>query len=652
MIDLMYLTIILPLTGFLINGLFGSRIKNEAVIGTIGSGVIGISFIISLLALFETLSLPEEQRQTIINLFTWLNVAGINVSFGYQIDQLSLVMALIVTGVGFIIHVYSIGYMHGDKSFWRFFSYMNLFIFAMMNLILADNFLLLFLGWEGVGLCSYLLIGFWYDRKFEKSTTSDAAKKAFVVNRIGDFGFLLGMFLIYLTFDSLNFSEVFLKANIFNIPEGTFDLIALFLFIGAVGKSAQIPLYVWLPDAMAGPTPVSALIHAATMVTAGVYMVARCSVLFASAPVILLVVAIIGALTAIFAATIGLVQNDIKKVLAYSTVSQLGYMFLALGVGAFSAGIFHVMTHAFFKALLFLGAGSVIHAMHEEQDIQNYGGLKKYMPQTYITFLIAAFAISGIPPLSGFFSKDEILWYSYIHGNFAFWLIGALTALLTAFYMFRLFILTFEGNPRFLRRDSSAGHDKHPHESPKVMTIPLIILAVLSAIGGFIGIPEVFSGDHGNQFHNWLAPIFKDADKKLNFFGMHSHFEEILLMSISVAGAVISILLARHIYLNHPDIAEKTAKRFKGFYNLLWNKYFVDEIYDAAIVNPIVKGSDKVLWKISDNRIIDGLVNATGRLVEAAALQMRKIQTGVAQLYAIVMMLGIVIALFWIILSL
>lgn len=644
MIDLMYLTIVLPLAGFIILGIFGRIIKNEKIIGIIGSGVIGISFLITAIAFFETLSLPVEQRQTIINLFTWMNVSYLNVGFAYQIDQLSLVMALIVTGVGFIIHVYSIGYMHGDKGFWRFFTYMNLFIFAMMNLILADNFVLLFLGWEGVGLCSYLLIGFWYDRKFEKSTTADAAKKAFVVNRIGDFGFLLGMFLIYLTFDSLNFNEVFSKAVAYSVPESVFGLIAILLFIGATGKSAQIPLFTWLPDAMAGPTPVSALIHAATMVTAGVYMVARCSIIFASAPAILMVVAIVGILTALFAATIGIVQNDIKKVLAYSTISQLGYMFLAMGVGAFSAGIFHVMTHAFFKALLFLGAGSVIHAMHEEQDIQHYGGLKKYMPHTALTFLVAAFAISGIPPLSGFFSKDEILWYSYSNGGFLFWLLGVLTALITAFYMFRLYFLTFEGKERF-------GHDKHPHESPKVMTIPLIVLGVLSVIGGFIGIPEVFSGEHGNLFHNWLAPIFKDAERKLNFYGTHSHFEEILLMVLSVAGAAASIIFARKVYLKKPQIASDISKKFKGIYNLLWNKYFVDEVYDATVVNPIVKVSDSFLWKITDNKLIDGLVNGTASVIKSASDVIRKMQTGIAQFYAIIMMVGIAAALLWIILS-
>ena len=665
MIDLMYLTVLLPLLGFIINGAFGSKIsaiggsasgrKNEKIIGIIGSGVIGLSFLITIIAFFQTLALPVEERKTIINLFTWLKVSSLDVGFAYQVDQLSLIMALIVTGVGFIIHVYSIGYMRGDKGFWRFFAYMNLFIFAMMNLILADNFVLLFLGWEGVGLCSYLLIGFWYDKKFEKSTTSDAAKKAFVVNRIGDFGFLLGMFLIYLTFNSLNFNEVFTRASAFGVPETTFAFIAIFLFIGATGKSAQIPLFVWLPDAMAGPTPVSALIHAATMVTAGVYMVARCSIIFASAPAILTVVAVIGTLTALFAATIGIVQNDIKKVLAYSTISQLGYMFLAMGVGAFSAGIFHVMTHAFFKALLFLGAGSVIHSMHHEQDIQHYGGLRKHMPKTAGTFLIAALAISGIPPLSGFFSKDEILWYSFANGGFLFWLIGALTAFITAFYMFRLYFLTFEGKERFGHEkpaSTRSNRGEHPHESPNVMVIPLIILAVLSAIGGFIGIPEIFSGEHGNIFHGWLEPVFKNAERKLAIYGLHTHFQEILLMTISVAGAAGSIFFARYIYLRKPSIASGTAKKFKSIYNLLWNKYFVDELYDATVINPIVKTSDSFLWRIADNKIIDGLVNGIASLIGSASVVIRKMQTGVAQFYAVIMMVGIAAALFWIILSL
>jgi len=631
--------------GFLVNGIFGSRIKNEKIIGWIGSGVIGLSFIIVSSAFLQTLALPPGERKTIVTLFNWLNVGGLNINVSYQVDQLSLVMALIVTGVGFIIHVYSIGYMIGDKGFWRFFAYMNLFIFAMMNLILGDNFVLLFLGWEGVGLCSYLLIGFWYDKNFEKGTTGDAAKKAFIVNRIGDFGFLLGIFLIYLTFDSLNFSEVFPRVAAFNVPVSTFNFIALFLFIGAIGKSAQIPLFVWLPDAMAGPTPVSALIHAATMVTAGVYMVARCSIIFASAPAILIFIAGIGAFTAIFAASIGLVQNDIKKILAYSTISQLGYMFLAMGVGAFTSGIFHVMTHAFFKALLFLGAGSVIHSMHEEQDIQHFGGLKKYMPQTYSTFLIAALAISGIPPLSGFFSKDDILWNTYSNGHFVLWFVGFATAILTAFYMFRLYFLTFEGNERF-------GHNKHPHESPKLMTIPLIVLALLSTIGGFIGIPAIFSGNKGNLFEMWLEPVFKSANSRLLIYGSHSYFEEIILMSVTVLGVVFAIYFARYVYLKNPKIASNISRKFKGFNKLLVNKYFVDEFYDAAVVNPIERMSDRFLWRFTDITVIDGIVNGTASVINYISGKIRRIQTGVTQFYAVIMMLGIVIALFWIITSL
>ncbi len=645
MIDYIYLTVVLPLIGFLINGLFGRKIKNEKVVGAIGAAAVGLGFIVALGAFIETLNLPVEERRNVVELFTWLNVGGLNIHFAYLVDQLSLTMALIVTGVGFLIHVYSIGYMHGDKAFWKFFAYLNLFIFMMMNLILGDNFVVLFLGWEGVGLCSYLLIGFWYDKKFEKGTVPQAAKKAFIANRIGDFGFLLGMFLIYMTFDSLNFIDVFSKAEFAPIAESTFSLIALFLFIGATGKSAQIPLFVWLPDAMAGPTPVSALIHAATMVTAGVYMVARASVIFASAPMILTVVAVVGLLTAFFAATIGLVQNDIKKVLAYSTVSQLGYMFLALGVGAFSAGIFHVMTHAFFKALLFLGAGSVIHAMHEDQDIRNYGGLKKYMPVTYMTFLLAALAISGFPGFSGFFSKDEILWVSYANGSLLYWLIGAFTAVLTAFYMFRLVSLTFFGEERF-------GKDKHPHESPKVMTVPLMILAVLSVIGGFVGVPEIFSGKHGNLFENWLEPVFEPAQRKLAHFAAHSHTEEILLMVISVVAAIGGIYAAFVIFTRRREIADKTAEVFKGVYTTLFNKYYIDEIYEASIINPIQKTSEVFLWKVADVKLIDGMVNGTAKSIDLISGLLKKIQTGLVQNYALTMLIGVAAVLLWIILSL
>ncbi len=646
MIDYIYLTVLLPLLGFLINGLLGPKIKNEKLIGIIGSSTVGISFLVVLFALIQTVGLPADQRTNVVELFTWLNVAGLNIKFAYLVDPLSLTMAMVVTGVGFLIHVYSIGYMHGDKAFWKFFAYLNLFIFAMMNLILGDNFVVLFLGWEGVGLCSYLLIGFWYEKNFEKGTVPQAAKKAFIVNRIGDFGFLLGMFLIYSTFDSLNFLDVFSKAEYFPVSEATFGLIAIFLFIGAKGKSAQIPLFVWLPDAMAGPTPVSALIHAATMVTAGVYMVARASIIFASAPAVMTVVAVIGMLTAFFAATIGLVQNDIKKVLAYSTVSQLGYMFLALGVGAFSAGIFHVMTHAFFKALLFLGAGSIIHSMHEEQNIQKYGNLKKYMPKTFITFVIAAFAISGFPGLSGFFSKDEILWYSYANGNLFFWIVGAITAVLTAFYMFRLVTLTFFGKERFNKSE------KHPHESPAVMTIPLMILAFLAVVGGYIGIPEIFSGEHGNVFHNWLMPVFAAADRKMAVYGTHTHLEEIVLMVISVAAALGAIYAAYIIYTKRIEVANKTASKLKGLYTTLFNKYYVDEAYEFAVIKPIQKGSEKLLWKFFDVKIVDGIVNGAASLVDVVSSVIRKMQTGVAQFYLIIMSLGIALVLFWIILSL
>ena len=416
----------------------------------------------------------------------------------------------------------------------------------------------------------------------------------------------------------------------------------IFLFIGAIGKSAQIPLFVWLPDAMAGPTPVSALIHAATMVTAGVYMVARCSIIFASAPAILTVIAIVGAFTALFAASIGLVQNDIKKILAYSTISQLGYMFLAMGVGAFTSGIFHVMTHAFFKALLFLGAGSVIHSMYEEQDILHFGGLKKYMPQTYFTFLIAALAISGIPPLSGFFSKDDILGHTFSGGHYYLWFIGVVTAILTAFYMFRLFFLTFEGKERF-------GQNKHPHESPKLIIIPLIILAVLSTVGGFIGIPAVFSGDNGNLFENWLEPVFKNANTRMMIYSINSNLVEISLMSLTLVGAAFAIYFARYVYLKNPRIAINASAKFKGLYSLLLNKYFVDEFYDAAVVNPIERGSDRFLWRFTDVAVIDGLVNGTASFINFISSKVRKIQTGVTQFYAVIMMIGIAIALFWII---
>jgi len=632
--------VFLPLLGFLVNGLVGRKLRSEKLVGIVGSATVGIGFVIACMILFEMMGSGVEERVHIVHLFSWISAGSLDISFAYQVDQLSVLMMLIVTGVGFLIHVYSIGYMHGDPGFWRFFAYMNLFIFAMLNLVLADNFLLLFLGWEGVGLCSYLLIGFWYDRKFEKGTTGDAAKKAFIVNRIGDFGFLVGMFLIFVTFGTLNFEGVFAQAGTMSVGSPVIFWMTLALFVGATGKSAQIPLFVWLPDAMAGPTPVSALIHAATMVTAGVYMVARCSVLYTLAPATMEIVAIIGAATALLAATIGLVQNDIKKVLAYSTVSQLGYMFLALGVGAFAAGLFHLMTHAFFKALLFLGSGSVIHAMHDEQDIQKMGGLKKYLPITYWTFFIAMIAIAGIFPFSGFFSKDEILWKVFSHGQWGLWLVGLVGAALTAFYMSRLTVLTFHGEKRW-------GSDKHPHESPKTMTVPLIVLALLSIVGGFVGVPASLGG--GNAIEHWLEPVFERANLVMSLPSHGVETIEYVLMALSVGVGVGGILLARLWYLKKQEMPQQLSTRVPGLYKLLLNKYFVDEAYDAAVVTPIQKSSETLLWKIVDVGIIDGLVNGLAKLFGSVSKVIRMGQTGAAQNYMFVFLLGVVVILGWLI---
>ncbi|MDP1676125.1 MAG: NADH-quinone oxidoreductase subunit L [Bacteroidota bacterium] len=631
------LIILFPLVGFLINGLLGRKIKNETIVGGIGTIAVAASFVIGLGIFFEMLSRPIEERSQVVTVFEWISAGTLSVNVAYQVDQLSILMTLIVTGVGSLIHLYSIGYMHGDAGFWRFFTYLNLFIFAMLNLVLADNYLLMFLGWEGVGLCSYLLIGFWYDRNFEKGTTGDAAKKAFIVNRIGDFGFLLAMFLIFNTFGSLAYESVFAQAKGFSVGDNVMFWITLLMFVGATGKSAQIPLYIWLPDAMAGPTPVSALIHAATMVTAGIYMVARSSILFALAPGTMEIVAVIGLATAFFAGTIGLVQNDIKKVLAYSTVSQLGYMFLACGVGAFAAGLFHVMTHAFFKALLFLGSGAVIHAMHDEQDIQKMGGLQKYMPWTFRTFLIGSFAISGFPLLSGFFSKDEILWKAFADGAPWMWVIAALAAGVTAFYMFRLVSLTFLGKERFDH------HHIHPHEAPKTMLIPLLVLALLSVIGGYVGIPHVLGGH--NYFEEFLEPIFAGANSKMMLPMHDSAALELGLMAGSVAIGLLGMFAGWKIYTQKIEVAEHTAKKFSGLHKLLWNKYFVDEIYDAGIVNPIKQTSDRFLWKIFDVKVIDNTLNYSAKFIEATSNIFRRIQTGVVQSYAIVFVAGILVML-------
>ncbi|MGB6120828.1 MAG: NADH-quinone oxidoreductase subunit L [Bacteroidota bacterium] len=640
--DLVIIAVVLPLAGFLLNGLFGRKIRREGLIGALGSGTVGIGFLVAVFLFAHLLGRPVEDRTITVTVYQWISAGAFTSSIAYVIDPLSVTMMLIVTGVGFLIHVYSIGYMHGDPGFARFFSYLNLFIFAMLNLILADNFLLLFLGWEGVGLCSYLLIGFWFEKKFDRGTTGDAAKKAFIVNRIGDVGFLIGIFLIFVTFGSIEFQSVFAQAASFEVGSTVLLLITLALFVGATGKSAQIPLHVWLPDAMAGPTPVSALIHAATMVTAGVYMVARCSILYALAPVTMEIVAVIGAVTAIFAATIGLVQNDIKKVLAYSTISQLGYMFLALGVGAFAAGIFHVLTHAFFKALLFLGSGAVIHAMHEEQDIQKMGGLKSHLPVTYWTFFIGAVAIAGIPPLSGFFSKDEILWKAFDSGQWVLWLIGLLGAALTAFYMFRLVSLTFEGEARW-------GPEVHPHEAPRTMTVPLILLALLSVVGGFVGIPASLGG--GNHIEHWLDPVFAPAQEKLAHAAHTVDPTEYLLMVLSVSVALGGVFLARHFYLKRKDLPERLSQKATRVYSTLLNKYYVDEIYDATVVTPVVKGSERLLWRGIDIGIIDWLVNATGRFISSASKALRVVQTGVTETYIFIFLLGVVAAIAWLLAS-
>jgi len=629
MIDYIWLIPLFPLIGFLINGLLGSRFK-ENHIGTIASAAIGFSFIVSVTIFFKVLQLPASERSISRTIYTWIQTGDFQVNISFLIDPLSLVMLLVVTGVGFLIHVYSIGYMHGDRSFARYFAYLNLFTFSMLLLVLADNFLLLFVGWEGVGLCSYLLIGFW----FENNDYAYAGRKAFVVNRIGDFGFLLGMFLIFQHFGSLNFNAVFSQA-----PEvlttGLATAICLLLFLGATGKSAQIPLYVWLPDAMAGPTPVSALIHAATMVTAGVYMVARCHVLFLSSPFVLNLVAIIGICTAFLAATIALVSNDIKKVLAYSTISQLGYMFLACGVGAFGAAIFHVSTHAYFKALLFLSAGSVMHALGNETDMTKMGGLRKKLPITYRVFLIGALALAGVPLFSGFFSKDEILWkaVSSPFGGFWFWFAGAAVAGLTAFYTFRLIFMTFHGRSRVSKEVA-----RHIHESPKIMTIPLSVLAVLAIVGGYIGIPHIF-----NKFEHFLEPVFTQYVHGEIFESTHDLPSlELGFMGISILIAFLGIGFAYIFYVARPNLADDVAEKVRGVYRFFSNKWYVDEVYDTLIVHPIKLISDLVLWRWLDIKIIDGFVNGIARVTRKGSDVLRRVETGIIQNYALSIVFGVV----------
>jgi NADH-quinone oxidoreductase subunit L len=631
---------IIPLAGAVLNGLLGSRLKRPWV-GFIGCGTVLIPFLMSLRAFFAIAVRPEGQRMLNGTLFSWIHSGALAVDFGFVADPLSTVMLLVVTGVGFLIHVYSIGYMHDDPGYARYFSYLNLFIFSMVMLVFSDNMLGMFLGWEGVGLCSYLLIGFWY----EDPEKASAGKKAFIVNRIGDVGFLFAMFLLFAVFQTFGFEELKAQTAAGTVdPSGAIGIaitaIGIGLLIGATGKSAQIPLYVWLPDAMAGPTPVSALIHAATMVTAGVYMACRLNFLFILTPTALQLTAIIGCLTALMAAFYAVTQNDIKKVLAYSTISQLGYMFLAVGVGAFTSAIFHLVTHAFFKACLFLGAGSVIHAMGGEQDIRRMGGLHSKMPITHGSFLVATLAIAGIIPLAGFFSKDEILAAAMFspYGSTAFWLIGWITAGLTAFYMFRLYFLTFRGTCRADRNTEA-----HLHESPATMTAVLTILGVLSAIGGLIGLPPAFGHllhiDGIHLLHSWLQPSLT-ADPGLSDVGLAA---ELLLMAASLAIALFSIGLAWFAYLKRPGLLEKTDQQpISGrIYRASLHKLWVDELYDGLIVNPIRIVSDRLLWKRIDTKTIDnGLVDGTARLTQALSGLLRHIQTGNAQFYALGMCIG------------
>ena len=631
--NLFILIVLLPLAGFIVNLFLGKRINSEKFSGWFSSLMVFIPFLLSVAALLSLLELPPESRRIILNYFSWIKVGSMNLEYSFFIDPLSVTMMLVVTGIGFLIHVYSIGYMHGDLLFARFFAYMNLFIFAMLHLVLADNFLLLFLGWEGVGLCSYLLIGFWFEKKF----TGDAAKKAFVVNRIGDFGFLTAMFLIFQNYSTLNISQFL--GSIAGLPVNAPILvaIALLLFLGATGKSAQIPLFVWLPDAMAGPTPVSALIHAATMVTAGIYLTARTSLLYTLAPYATGIVLIVGIATAVVSATIAVKQNDIKKVLAYSTVSQLGFMFISLGTLSFVAAVFHLVTHAFFKALLFLGSGSVIHGMHEEQDIRNMGGLKDKMKITYITFFIGALAISGIPPLSGFFSKDEILYKTFINAGILPYAVVLITAGITAFYMFRLFSLTFLGKPRY-----DTGR-LHPHESPSTITVPLIILAILSAVGGFIGLPHVMGY---NVLEHWLEPVFSSSNLLIqNMHGNaeHSVSTEWLLIGVSVLVASVVVYFSYRKY----SLQEKFETE-KGFGKVLENKYYLDEIYDKSVIEPINKFSDKFLWNIFDIKIIDGLINGLSNYITRLSSDWKRMQSGIIQDYATITVAGIVFIIIFI----
>ncbi len=661
--DLLYLIPLAPLAGAALNGLlalvFAKREKgpNERLVSLIGCVAPLVSFAIVVKLFMAMRGMAPEARLFEQTLFPWIAAGPVTIDVAYWVDALSMTMLLIVTGIGSLIHIYSVGYMHGDRGFARFFSYLNLFMFAMLTLVMAKSLPLLFVGWEGVGLCSYLLIGFWY----KDLANAAAGKKAFIVNRIGDLAFLIGMFILFVTTWHLGRPSLDVPAlrEMAAVHADAFAKVGVaacvLLFIGACGKSAQIPLYVWLPDAMAGPTPVSALIHAATMVTAGVYMIARLNFLYELAPAASTIVAVIGAATAIFAATIGFAQRDIKKVLAYSTVSQLGYMFLAVGVGAYAAGVFHLLTHAFFKACLFLGAGSVIHGLSGEQDMFKMGQLSKHMKITWLTFLVSAFAIAGIPPLAGFFSKDEILWSAFNSNAgpawlpMTLWFVGLATAGMTAFYVFRAVFLVFYG------KDNVSHEAKHHlHESPPVMTLPLVVLATGAALVGFLGVPAALGG--GNAFHHWLEPVFAGhvgaheigvgmmgaagaAEFAASAGGEHSSLELVLMVvSVLVAGA--GILFAHGLYVRAPGGAAAITSRLGGFYTLVFNKYYIDELYERAIVRPGYAIADKLMYKLIDAGIIEGIVNGLGitaRLIGAVA---RLVQSGVVRTYALFMLVG------------
>lgn len=624
MLKLILLIPLFPLLGFTLLAFFGKGMSKKTI-GLLATACVAIPF---LLALVLFLKLDAFADKTITySLFDWISAGNLSIPFSFTIDPLSIIFTLIITGVGSLIHLYSTGYMHDDEGFHRFFAYLNLFIFFMLLLVLGSNYLIMFVGWEGVGLCSYLLIGFW----FKNTAYNNAAKKAFIMNRIGDLGFLLGMILIYITFGTLTYTDVFEQAKTFGSDQGVITAITLLLFVGAMGKSAQIPLYTWLPDAMAGPTPVSALIHAATMVTAGIYMIARSNILYTLAPISMEVVAITGIITALLAASIGLFQNDIKKVLAYSTVSQLGLMFVALGVGAYTTGVFHVMTHAFFKALLFLGAGSVIHAMGGEQDIRKMGGLKKDLPTTFKTFAIATLAISGIFPLSGFFSKDEILAHAFEH-NKVLWVLGLIASAMTAFYMFRLLFLTFYGSFRGTKEQAH-----HLHESPASMTIPLVVLATLSVIAGFIGMPAVFHVSH--QLDKFLEPVFYQSE--MHMLPNHlSHTTEIILMLVATVVALLMIYIAYNKFVKRAEIPAEDAA-IKGTQKIIYNKYYVDELYASIITKPLDWLSG-VFHKVIDNQIIDGFVNGIGKSFVWTSGIVRQIQTGSIGFYILIMVAGVI----------